>query len=624
MRAMIRLVACLALLPVLASCGGEGALWTSDAGGPADPQEPGGVPSVPPLAPVLELEQRAVKLFSFSWNSVEDATSYRLFEAADHGAGFIELTDLPAEAVSYEREMPLHLRVNARYVLEACNAVGCTESNVVSVTGTLEQAVGYIKASHGGSGQEPGHWHTFGSAVAIDGRGETLAIGVPLESSGARGIENYAGDADEPLAGAVYVFARHGTGAWVHQAYIKASNAGREHYFGRAVALSSNGDILAVGAPGEDSAGRGVGADQSNRDAPGAGAVYVFARSGQNWSQQAYLKASNAEGFLEFGHAVALDASGSILSVGSPFEDSSATGVDGDQDDNDAWASGAAYVFSRDGDSWRQDAYIKAGNARAHDRFGWSLALSGNGRTLAVGATGQAGGGSGVDSDPLDDHLLDAGAAYVFVREGNSWMQQAFIKASNPGINSLFGEAVTLDASGSTLAVGAPYEASGATGIDGDQHDTSSPGAGAAYVFGRVGAAWAQQAYLKPSNTTRYHIFGTSLALSGSGDSLAIGAPGEEGGAVGINGNENMPGVPGAGAVYVFGLDGAAWSQRAYVKASNTDTVDESDYFGDAVAMAASGAVLAVGAPGEASGAVGVGGDQEDSSIPARGAVYLY
>lgn len=375
-------------------------------------------------------------------------------------------------------------------------------------------------------------------------------------------------------------------------AYGKASNTGSNDRFAT-VALS--GDTLVVGAPFESSSASGINGDQSNDIAQQAGAVYVFRRTGIKWTQEAYIKASNPDMGDRFGTSVALV--GDILAVGAPGEASGATGVNGDQLDNHVTQAGAVYVFQRVGTIWVQQAYIKASNTALNDVFGTSVALSED--TLVVGANNEA----------------SAGAAYVFQRTGTSWTQQAYLRPSNPSTCVSFGESVTI--SGDTLAVGAPYEPSGATGVNGNQSDSSAVYAGAVYVFQRTGSSWVQQAYVKASNTGAVDAFGWSVALSG--DTLAVGAQGEASKATGINGNQADNSAPYAGAVYVFQRSAGAWSQQAYLKASNTDTRDN---FGSAVVLYND--LLAVGASSESSAAAGVDGNQLDNSAPSAGAVYVF
>ena len=129
------------------------------------------------------------------------------------------------------------------------------------------------------------------------------------------------------------------------EAYLKASNTEASDDFGWSVALS--GDTLAVGARYEDSDATGVSTTTpttANNSANDSGAVYVFTRSGSTWGQQAYFKASNTGAGDEFGWSVALSGSGNTLAVGARYEDSSATGVNGNQRDRSALLSGAVYV----------------------------------------------------------------------------------------------------------------------------------------------------------------------------------------------------------------------------------------------------------------------------------------
>jgi cysteine-rich repeat protein len=320
------------------------------------------------------------------------------------------------------------------------------------------------------------------------------------------------------------------------RAYVKASNTGGSDNVGYSVALSADGSTLAVGAPSERSAATGIGGDQTDNSVLQAGAVYVFARNGTTWSQQAYIKASNTDEGGSFGHRVALSDDGSTLAVGAWGEGGAATGIGGDQTDDSTPQAGAVYVFTRGSTTWSQQAYVKASNTGAADVFGWSVSLSADGSTLAVGAFGEDSAATGIGGDQTDDSVEGAGAVYVFTRSGTTWSQQAYVKASNTGMSDFFGWSVALSADGSTLAVGAHYEDSAATGINGDQADDSAPYAGAVYMFARSGTTWSQEAYVKASNTSGADSFGWSVALSADGSTLAVGAIDEASAATGIDG----------------------------------------------------------------------------------------
>jgi len=209
----------------------------------------------------------------------------------------------------------------------------------------------------------------------------------------------------------------------------------------------------------------------------------LFVRDGVDWSQQVYVKASNPDWVDQFGNSVALSGNGDTLAVGAYPEASNATGINGDQDDNSVDYAGAAYVFVRNGGVWSQQAYVKASNTDAGDSFGSSVALSGDGNILAIGAPKESSNATGINGDQADDSVEQSGAAYVFVREGANWSQQAYVKASNTHEANLFGYEVGVANDGNTLAVGAIFESSSATGIGGNQDDNFASASGAVYLY---------------------------------------------------------------------------------------------------------------------------------------------
>jgi hypothetical protein len=193
-------------------------------------------------------------------------------------------------------------------------------------------------------------------------------------------------------------------------------------------------------------------------------------------------------------------------------------------------------VFTRTEATWAQQQYLKSLTTHERERLGFSLALSRDGSTLAAGARGVNG---------------FAGAVSVFVRDAGTWSQQAQITSSNAEANDLFGGSVALSSDGSSLAVGAIGERSAATGIGGDQTNNAAPLVGAVYVFNRSASTWSQRYYVKASNSSGGDQFGNSIALSGDGAIMAVGAPGEDSIATGIDGPE-LDGAESAGAAYVF------------------------------------------------------------------------
>jgi len=576
---------------------------------------------VPVAAATPALAFTSVKIFRFTWTDVGDATFYRLTENPDGVSGFTQVgSDIVPGVQSVDHVVPLYARINAQYILQSCNTSGCTDSAAVLVSGTLVGSIGYVKASNTGGSNGFGGGDTFGWAVSLAADGNTLAVGADGEGSSATGIDGNQADNTAGQSGAVYVFSRSGA-TWTQQAYVKASNTESSDRFGDSLTLSWDGNTLAVGARGEASNATGINGDQTDNSASQSGAVYVFSRSGTTWSQQAYVKASNTELGDGFGRTVSLAADGNTLAVGAFGEDSSVTGIDGNQTDNTSSSSGAVYVFSRSGATWTQQAYVKASNTESGDFFGRFASLAADGNTLAVGSLAESSNATGIDGDQIDNSADRSGAVYVFSRSGTTWSQQAYVKASNTGASDQFGWVVSLAADGSTLTVGAYAEASSATGIDGNQADNSASGSGAVYVFSRSGTTWSQQAYVKASNTATGDFFGWTVSLAADGNTLAVGALSEASNVTGINGDQTDNSADRSGAVYVFSRNGTTWSQRAYVKASNTDRRDS---FGRAVSLAADGHTLAVGADGEASSATGIDGNQADNTASFAGSVYLY
>jgi len=314
----------------------------------------------------------------------------------------------------------------------------------------------------------------------------------------------------------------------IPRAKLTASDGVASDYFGGAVAISGNTAI--VGASGNNP---GNGND--------AGAVYIFVKNGNSWTLQKKLGSISGGGSgAAYGSAVAID--GDTAVVGAIHD---ATAQAGD--------TGAVYVLVRNGTTWTQQQKVTASDGDTGDLFGFSVALSGD--TLLVGAR---------SADTTKG--TDAGAAYVFVRNGTTWTQQQKVTASDGSAYNLFGLSVAL--SGDTAFVGCP-NASTAGGL----------GAGAAYVFTRSGSTWTQSQKLTASDGSDSDFFGIAVALDS--DSAVIGAY-----------NDDPGGLSNAGSAYVFTRSGSTWSQQQKLVAADAAADDN---FGRRIAM--SGDTALVGAP---------------------------
>ncbi len=421
------------------------------------------------------------------------------------------------------------------------------ESRTYTVRITRGGPIAYIKASNTSEGA------AFGWSVAISG--DTLAVGAPYDG--------YVTDMETGLAsdtgGATYVFVNRG-GAWSQQAYLKASNAEASDLFGYDVAIS--GDTILIGAPNESSNARGVNGDQNDNSATLSGAGYVFVRRDDAWSQQAYLKASNADAQDHFGAVVAI--SDDTIVVTAADESSAAHGINGDQSDNSVPLAGAAYVFVRHNNAWSQQAYLK-GQVAGDRSFGGALALAGS--TLAV-----AGESSSED------------IVQMLERVGDVWTQTDRLGSGD--LSTHFGTDLALH--GETLLVGAPQP--------------SSWGRGEVFVFVRQDVGWMEQARLR-SPEPRGGTFGQSVGLFG--DVAVIGFP--------AGGDDNY------GAGYVFTRERDVWTQQLCFNAADPP-VRTNYVLGQSVAISETAIVF--GSPGEASDATGINGDESNQRAWGSGAVY--
>ena len=323
--------------------------------------------------------------------------------------------------------------------------------------------------------------------------------------------------------------------------------------FGFSLTLSDDGRTLAVSAITEDGGSTRVNGVQSDNSLASAGAVYLFSRADNDWTQQAYIKPTNTGAGDLFGYSVSLTADGNILAVGSYDEDGSLEGTNEVQND-DVPGSGAVYLFAREDGEWRQTTYLKAPNSERGDSLGVAVSISADGDTIAAASLDEDGQTTGVNSVSVPDQPSDAstGAVYVFAKTGDSWSQQAYLKASNTGRNDWFGSRLTLSGDGDTLAIGAQLEDSMAQGINSEQDDDTADDAGAVYLFAREGDSWTQQAYVKGSNTEAFDEFGSSISLSSDGRTMAVGARGEDSSATGVNGNQSDDTTHDSGAVFIF------------------------------------------------------------------------
>jgi hypothetical protein len=334
-------------------------------------------------------------------------------------------------------------------------------------------------------------WFEIQKLLASDG-GDGDFFGVSVSISGDYAIIGAFGD---DLRGSAYVFVRSGS-SWLQEAKLVASDSSMDDMFGYSVSIS--GDYAIIGAFGDDS----------------RGSAYIFVRSGSSWLQEAKLVASDGGDGDFFGFSVSI--SGDYAIIGAEYDD---------------LGRGSAYVFVRSGSSWLQEAKLVASDGSVEDFFGVSVSISGD--YAIIGALG-------------DDSA--SGSAYVFVRSGSSWSQEAKLVASDSSMDDMFGYSVSI--CGDCAISGAP------------QVDSSR---GSAYVFMRSGTSWLEVAKLVASDGVGNDYFGCSVSISG--DYAIIGAK-----------NDDLY----CGSAYVFVRSGSSWSQEAKFVASDSS---REDIFGYSVSI---------------------------------------
>ncbi|MFN3454189.1 MAG: hypothetical protein ACK41T_04460, partial [Pseudobdellovibrio sp.] len=506
-----------------------------------------------------------------------------------------------------------NLQINVDYVFYArtFDSVGnlspCSDVGVIYKVELQWQQQAYIKAANSDSGD------LFGTGIAIDG--DTLVVGAPGESSDQTTITNGTTAATNNFitnSGAVYVYKRRGV-SWTQEAYIKAANPNENDSFGNALAL--HGDTLVVGANKEDSSqttitnGPTASANNAVRD---NGALYVYKRTGTTWTQQAYIKSHKGLADVNFGSIVSL------------YDD---TIVVGDNSIDDYGTdSGIVYIYTRSGNSWSLQTTLYAYNAGGSDGYGSRVSLYEN--TLAVSAPGEDSNQTTItnaDTVVENNALSRSGAVYVYTRSGVSWTQQAYIKASNANVDDALGGSLSLYKD--YLAVGSVTEDSNQTiitngGAVASSNNTLS-NSGAVYIYKRTGSNWAQDAYIKASNSSVDDYFGTSVALQEN--LLAVGSDSEDSNQTVITNGLVAPvndNAANSGAVYIYRRGSTGWWQEAYIKASNSNA---GDLFG--LKLSLSKQTLAVAATREASNATAIINGESassDNSLYNAGAVYVY
>lgn len=527
---------------------------------------------LPPDAPVVTVSSNLKELV-FDWERVPNAYTYWLMEKKDASSTFTRIGErIPGGRPRAAVPLAVHLQnwPQARYLVTACNMAGCTGSAIVDPRSVMLETIGYIKTSN------PDVEDIFGNVV-MSSDGSTLVASALAESSNATGINGNQADNSSVRSGAVYVFRRDGR-RWRQEAYLKAGVNQPTQYFGGpnantdGVVISADGSWLAISAALQDVQG-----------VMDAGTVYLFNRAPDGtWSQQAVLNAPELVPYAQFGAYMDMTDDGRLLKVmvGTRYDD-----------DPDTVQNLLTHFYERQGTTWQ---YVSTFEPSYPDYSCGARRMSRDGKTLIAHCSSEfqipgdliltykRSGNTWVKVSELFLNPTATGqklpinydATRMTIVEampdgnrrqlkvlswiGNQWVREAVV--SPPGVLPPEGELwgwgtqVKFNNAGTMMVVSAPESTAGGAGVMLAPLAGTVPH-GAVYVFDRTSdpqQRWKLRSVVKAPNPDRGDLFGISLALSGSGWYLAVGAWGEDSGASGIDGDRTSNAIQESGAVYLY------------------------------------------------------------------------
>lgn len=417
-----------------------------------------------------------------------------------------------------------------------------------TVTGMLLGTQYYVRVRHKGLATGLSNWSTTVSFTTkaftyptaevqiikepIQNYRSNFSKSVCLSANGKTALITTYSWALSAKAGFGYVYV-YQSGTWIYQATLTCTGIADDRV-GFSSSMSDDGNTVLITA---------LDGNSKYEEA-----AYVFTRTGTTWTKQTKLLAGDPATGDGFGRSSAMSSDGNTVLIGALHK----TGLGGTNE-------GAAYVFTRSGTTWTQQAKLLTGDQIQGGTFGASVALSSDGSTALISAT-----------NTTESGIKGAGSVFAFTRTGVTWTRQAKIQPNDPSLTSSFGVVVKLSSDGNTAAIAA----TGKTVTQSKQ--------GAAYVFTRTGVVWTQQARLLADDPAVNDFFGNNLSLSGDGNTLITGIMTKT--VTKIN----------QGQVYVFERSGANWTLRTKWIASDA-AQPYSKGFGSAVAVSRDGSVVFVG-----------------------------
>lgn len=349
--------------------------------------------------------------------------------------------------------------------------------------------------------------YDFSNSLSITADGRTIAVGAPRQT-----------DAAGQTTGGVHLYTRSGE-TWTRTSDLRPVEPVDYSWFGCATAISADGSTLAIGA-------LATSADPLVRD----GAVYIYARDGDQWNYVQKISPTGSTNRQQFGGTLAINADGGVIAVGAQYE-----------------GAGAVYVYEKGGDAWGLAKKLQPDDGDSSRWFGAALAIDGTGTTLVVGA-------------PTSPPWGPQGAAYFYTNSGPGWTETAKITPRIPSVGVSLGTSVAISADGSTALIG------GATLDPGDQYNHRN-----VLVFSRSDADWAQSGTLALSSEQEVPGFGAALALNADGTR-----------ALATSIRATVAGRESQGAAFVFDRSPSGWHSISWF---TQDDGQARSYFGSSVAM---------------------------------------
>jgi hypothetical protein len=585
------------------------------------------------------------KSIVFDWQDITSASSYALLNNSSVNNDY-EILASGITTSNYSLPMTAH-QFNTESIFQV-SAFDTADnlfltSHTYTISDNLRDTIGILKPPSYISSKS-----FFGHKFSLSTDGKVLAVSIyenPYNSS------------------PVYIYSNEENN-WI----LKAQLSTEKYYFGSLLSLNHDGKVLVISGLLLDCT-----ADYDKQTA--CGAIFIYQNDNSTWNLSSIIKPEFSYVNIGLDSPLSISRDGNTLAIGSPWDDSQATLVNGMPLDRKSAAylecinidptpsncqeedSGAAYIFRRNPTGWTQQAYIKASNTHAGTHFGSSVDISSDGNILVVGSANEQSKSTAVNgyqtnechlpiTSTIRNCIRSAGAAYVYRYDNENWTFEAYIKPINTTEYMYFGQQVSMSGNGMTIAVGTGQEGSAATGINGNpEYTCASPlpdplnsnctiSSGAVYIYQYGTQGWQHDTYIKPPVTDIYTRFGDSFALNHDGTHLVVGADGARYGRAGVT--HDLSNYCGnyfdsnscqyfSGTAYYYQKQNDLWQQPALIKASYPHKFDA---FGTKVAFSDDGSTIAVSAPNENSAATGFNdpttGIQFTNSRPLSGAIYIY